>query len=287
MREPAAAPRGLTSAAAMWFNRKALASATIALTQWLRARLPAPVRVVLRPPVRGLRLARRVVREEYRAWQEMRDFKPTLEKVAWPLTMVPQNRLVHLARLVRRVLAENVRGDFVECGVWRGGAAFLMADLLRRAGVSDRKVWLFDSFEGLPPPQELDGPRAVAYARDTDSPLYFDNCRASLEEVQRSAQRLQVSSYTEFVQGWFEETLPATRARVGPIALLRLDCDWYKSVRCCLDNLYDQVVEGGFVVFDDYFSYEGCAIAVHEFLAERRLPHRLETDNRSACFRKT
>jgi O-methyltransferase len=206
---------------------------------------------------------------------ETRDL-PTLDKVR-PFTQVPVESLADLAHLVREVLAHDIPGDFVECGVWRGGASFLMADLLRQAGVRDRKVWLFDSFEGLPAPEEVDGPAAMAYAKNTDSHLYLDNCRVSLEEVQRSATELGLASYTEFIKGWFDQTLPANRGRIGPIAILRIDCDWYSSVRCCLENLYDQVVEGGFVVFDDYYIFDGCAIAVHEFLGKRRLAHRIES----------
>jgi len=208
-------------------------------------------------------------------WQVF-DFAATLEKVR-PFTMVPTEALVDLARQVQAVLTCGIPGDFVECGVWRGGAAFLMADLLRQAGVRDRKVWLFDSFEGLPPPEEIDGPAATEYVKNTDGPWYFDNCRVSLEEVQRTARGLGLASYTELVKGWFNQTLPAYRQRIGPIAILRIDCDWYASVRCCLDNLFDQVVDGGFVIFDDYYTFEGCAIAVHEFLGERRLSHRLES----------
>src|SRR5262249_14369341 len=136
----------------------------------------------------------------------------------------------------------------------------------------DRKVWLFDSFEGMPPPEEIDGPAAAEWARST-----ADNTRAALEEVQRSAEELGLTPYTEFVKGWFDQTLPENRRRVGPIAVLRVDCDWYASVRCCLDNLYDQVVDGGFIVFDDYYYFDGCTLAVHDFLSERRLPHRLES----------
>src|SRR5262249_38613244 len=89
--------------------------------------------------------------------------------------------------------------------------------------------------------------------------------------------RLTLEPYVECVKGWFDQSLPENRDRVGPIALLRLDCDWYASVRSCLDNLYDQVADGGFIVLDDYYSFEGCAIAAHEFLGERKLPHRIET----------
>src|SRR5437016_11334268 len=117
----------------------------------------------------------------------------------------------------------------------------------------------------------------MAYTKNTDSRSYFDNCRASLQEVQRIATELGLASYTEFVKGWFEQTLPTNRDRVGPIAILRIDCDWYSSVQCCLENLYDQVVDGGFVIFDDYYAFDGCAVAVHEFLGKRGLSHRLES----------
>jgi O-methyltransferase len=214
---------------------------------------------------------------------------PDLQRVQ-PLTMVPETGLRDLADQVKFVLANGVPGVFVECGVWLGGAAFLVADLLRQAGARDRKVWLFDSFEGLPTPEVIDGPRALAFARNTGSPRYFDNCRASLGEVRRNAERLEVAEYTEFVKGWFTDTLPAHRARVGPIAILRIDADWYASVRCCLAELYDQVVEGGLVVVDDYYTYDGCARAVHEFLGSRGLDHQLEGTARNAgagvVFRK-
>jgi hypothetical protein len=98
-----------------------------------------------------------------------------------------------------------------------------------------------------------------------------------MAEVWHTADQLGLAPYFEFVPGWFHETLPTARERIGPTAILRIDCDWYASVRACLDNLYDQVVDGGFVVLDDYFAYDGCAVAVHEFLGNRRLAHRIES----------
>jgi hypothetical protein len=204
------------------------------------------------------------------------DLRPMLERIR-PFTMVPEESLVDLADLVKVILTSDTPGAFVECGVWRGGTSFLIADLLRRAGIRDRKVWLCDSFEGLPPPASIDGPAAIAFAQNTDSPFYFDNCRASLADVQQTAAKLGLSSYTEFLPGWFQDTLLTNRARIGPIGLLRLDGDWYASTLCCLEALYDQVVDGGFIILDDYFTYEGCAIAVHEFLGKRRLAHRIES----------
>jgi O-methyltransferase len=209
------------------------------------------------------------------AEREVRELGPILDLVG-PLTTTPRDALIDLARLVRAVLRFNVPGAIVECGSWCGGAGFLMAELLRQAGARDRKVWLFDSFEGLPPPQEVDGPSALEYAADTDSPDYRDNLRASFEEVRRTAAELGLAPYTECVKGWFEETLPAWRERIGPIALLRVDGNWYASVRCCLEALGDQVVDEGFIIFHTYYTYDGCAKAAHEFLAGRGLPYRIE-----------
>jgi O-methyltransferase len=206
--------------------------------------------------------------------------EPILKRVL-PYTMVERPALVDLARQVQTVLAENVPGDFVECGVWRGGASFLMADLLREVGAADRKVWMLDSFEGVPPPEDIDGPFARAlWAKD--------NAAGSVppDEVLTAASELGLDSHTELVKGWFDETLPVVRHRIGPIAILRIDCDWYSGVRCCLENLYDQVAAGGFVIIDDYYWFDGCAVAVHEFLGERRLPHRLESSARVCFFRK-
>src|SRR5205814_7704797 len=98
----------------------------------------------------------------------------TLDRIR-PFTMVPVESLIELAQQVRAVLLYDIAGSFVECGVWRGGASFLMAELLKQADVHERKVRLFDSFEGIPPPQQIDGSRALEWARDTEGPRYFDN----------------------------------------------------------------------------------------------------------------
>jgi hypothetical protein len=212
------------------------------------------------------------------AWLTARNLAPTLDLVR-PFVMPPVSvdALVDLANLVQLVLEQNIPGDFVECGVWRGGGGFLMADLLRQSGVVDRRVWLCDSFQGMPAVDAIDGPAAIAEASDPEGPLSVDNSRVAMKDVRETAVQLGLASYIEFVPGWFHETLHAKRDIIGPIAILRLDCDWYASVRACLDNLYDQVVDGGFVVLDDYFAYDGCAVAVHEFLGSRRLAHRIES----------
>jgi len=152
-----------------------------------------------------------------------------------------------------------------------------MAELLKQAGVQNRRVWLFDSFDGMPPVEPIDGTGALLEANNPESFLSAEKSRVPMEEVQRTADELGLSAYLNFVRGWFSETLPQNSRVIGTIALLHIDCDWYSSVRCCLENLYDQVAEGGFVFLDDYYHYDGCTAAVHEFFANRRLPYRIET----------
>jgi O-methyltransferase len=147
--------------------------------------------------------------------KNLHQITPILDKIR-PFTMVSSAALVDLPFQVQYLLAQHIPGNFVECGVWRGGAAFLIAELLRQAGVTHRKVWLFDSFEGLPPPEAIDGASAMAYAKNINNPRYFDNCRAPLQQVQGIATELGLASYTEFVKGWFDQTLPTHRDRVGP-----------------------------------------------------------------------
>ena len=153
-------------------------------------------------------------------------------------------------------------GCVVECGVWRGGMSAGMAEVLG----ADRQYFLFDSFEGLPTASEdLDGTAAVAWQSDTKSPNYYNNCSA---EEAEAATAMKLSGATSFslVKGWFDQTLP----RFTPpceIALLRLDGDWYDSTRVCLESLYPHVAFGGIVIVDDYYSWDGCARAVNEFIS--------------------
>lgn len=172
-----------------------------------------------------------------------------------PFTMLSEDALRELALQVKAVEAFDVAGAVVECGVWKGGAAFLAAELVRDAS-DDRKVWLFDSFESLPSPHEIGG--------------------AAAEEVRRNAVTLGVEPYVEIVEGPFDRTLALNGSRIGSVALLRLDCECYESTKTCLTELYDLVAPGGLVAIDDYYTHDGCSRAVHEFLARRRLSHRIE-----------
>jgi O-methyltransferase len=202
-------------------------------------------------------LARTV--ELVRFAKDERRFRKTFRKYR-EFTMIPENIYIgnlHLASTVR-----NISGDVIECGTWRGGMIAGIADVLG----SDRNYRLFDSYEGLPPAKEIDGEAALAWQRDTSSPGYYNNCRASEDEA-RQAMSMSVATDYTLVKGWFNETLPC--ANVGPIALLRMDADWYDSTKAILENLADRVVPGGLIVVDDYYVYQGCARAVNEFAVAR------------------
>jgi O-methyltransferase len=167
-------------------------------------------------------------------------------------------------------------GCIVECGTWRGGMIAGIADLLG----SGRSYYLYDSFQGLPPATEIDGELARRWQADTASPTYYNNCAASEEEARTAMSRSAAKTY-RIVKGWFEETLPKERPS-EPIALLRMDADWYESTKCILDNLIPRMAPGGMVIVDDYYAWEGCTAAVNEFVAARKW--QIRQSKRGVCF---
>ncbi|HEV2815930.1 MAG TPA: TylF/MycF/NovP-related O-methyltransferase [Allosphingosinicella sp.] len=200
-------------------------------------------------------------------------------------TMLPRGRLVSLFDQSVFCARQGIRGAFVECGVWKGGGVGLMAAALLEEGEDERHLHLFDSFTDIcAPDPEMDGARALqevsgreVRAGPNPTPLtgIYDRlgghgtiaaCRALIEgRIGYPPERVH------YHQGWFQDTLPEQAAAIGEIALLRLDGDWYASTKVCLEHLYDQVVPRGFVIIDDYGTYEGCRKAVDEFLAARGL----------------
>jgi hypothetical protein len=154
----------------------------------------------------------------------------------------------------------RIPGCIIECGVWRGGMIAGFADVLG----PDRKYFLFDSFQGLPPAEEIDGPAALRWQAEKDDPEYHDNCKAAADDA-RTAMRLSAATHFSLLKGWFDETIPTFKPP-EPIAVLRLDADWYESTLTCLKHLYPHVAPGGVVIIDDYWEWDGCARAVHEFV---------------------
>jgi hypothetical protein len=188
-----------------------------------------------------------------------------------PYTMVGFERLMNAYDIVRHAEEKGLQGAIVECGVFKGGSAAVMT----MAGSPQRQIWLFDSFEGLPEPGEHDGAMAVEYAgqRAGGALEPIGQCVGPLDVVKELFfEKLRIDpARLNIRQGWFQDTLPVAKHEIGPIAVLRLDGDWYESTKVCLDHLYDLVVPGGYLLIDDYGYWEGCKRAVDEFLAARKL----------------
>ncbi len=182
----------------------------------------------------------------------------------WPPeaeTMIGLIRLENLKRCIVDVVEDQVPGDLVETGVWRGGGTIFMRGVLKAYGVKDRKVWAADSFEGLPRPD------AIHYPADKGSVLYAQRLLAvSLEEVRANFRRYGLlDDQVKFLKGWFRDTLPI--APIEQIAVLRLDGDLYESTMDGLKYLYPKLSSGGYVIVDDYYSNETCRLAVTDFRA--------------------
>lgn len=198
------------------------------------------------------------------------------------LTMIGRARLNNLHACAVRVLRDGVPGDFMEAGVWRGGASILMRGVLKAYGIADRLVWLADSFEGLPAPDNAHFPA------DAGSTLHeLPELAISLDTVKRNFARFDLlDDQLRFIKGFFSDTLPT--APVDKLALLRLDGDMYESTYVSLTNLYDRLSPGGYVLIDDYNCYPSCKQAVADFAAQRKLSFQIEeVDWTGAYWRKT
>jgi hypothetical protein len=178
-------------------------------------------------------------------------------------TLVGMRRLDNIQACVDDVISNDVPGDLLEAGVWRGGASIFMRGMLKARGITDRTAWLADSFEGLPAP-DLD-----RYPADEGMKLHeLPIMAVSLEQVKENFAAFDLlDDQVKFMKGWFRDTLP--QAPVGELAVLRADGDMYESTTQILDNLYDKVSPGGYVIIDDYGDYGACRQAVDEF-RERR-----------------
>lgn len=183
----------------------------------------------------------------------------------WPSrahTMIGLARLDNIHYCVKEVLRAGVPGDLIETGVWRGGATIFMRGLLKAYGVTDRTVWVADSFEGLPR-----GDR-VRYPKESKAEFHsFRDLAVPLEEVRRNFERYGLlDDQVRFLKGWFRDTLPS--APIDRLAVMRLDGDMYESTMDALVNLYPKLSDGGFVIIDDYNGEPSCNDAVDDFRRE-------------------
>lgn len=195
-------------------------------------------------------------------------------------TMIGKKRLDNLQYCIETVLAGEIRGDFIETGIWRGGACIFMRGVLMAHGVTDRVVWAADSFEGVPPP---------TWKEDADFDIsrnVYPVLAVPLEEVKALFARYGLlDDQVRFLKGWFRDSLRA--APIERLAILRLDGDLYESTMDALMPLYDKVARGGFVIVDDYGSCPPCRQAIDDFRARFGVSAPLQPiDTHSVYWRK-
>lgn len=192
------------------------------------------------------------------------DARLRAEGLDWPAfgySMIGTTRLDNVEWCIRTVVADSVPGDLIETGVWRGGSAIFMRAVLKQLGVADRRVWVADSFEGLPKPTNPHDRADAAW--DMSENRYL---AVSLEQVRANFARFGLlDDQVHFLKGWFRDTLPT--APIERLALLRLDGDMYEATMDALTNLYAKVSPGGFVIVDDYASWPACRLAVGDYRA--------------------
>jgi hypothetical protein len=184
-------------------------------------------------------------------------------------TMVPKITYINNLRLASRM--QDVQGAIVECGTWKGG---MIAGIACCLG-NKRNYLLFDSFEGLPVAGELDGNAAIEWQKNTTDDLFHDNCSASMEEAARAMALANIQA-PRLIKGWFKDTLPNFSIPEG-IAILRMDGDCYESTIEILDNFFPQVLPGGLIIIDDYYTWDGYTRAVHDYLSKHKRPERIRS----------
>lgn len=205
------------------------------------------------------------------------------------ITMLPMVRLNNLQSCIEEVLKNNIAGDFIETGVWRGGATIFMRGALKAHGSTDRTVWVADSFEGLPKPDKEAFPiEAKAHEGPVMSKL-FNHYAAGLEDVKRNFEAYGLlDGQVRFLKGWFKDTLPT--APIGKLAIMRLDGDYYESTRDPLENLYHKLSVGGFVIIDDYGedTWTYCRKAVEDFREKQGIKDPLiKVDSKCSYWQRT
>ena len=203
----------------------------------------------------------------------------------WPVpllahTMIGMKRLNNLQMCIEQIITDDIPGDFIETGVWKGGSTIFMRGALNILGDTTRNVWVADSFQGLPPPN------TDAYPEDKGDIHYtIDGLRISMEQVKANfAGYGLLDERVKFLKGWFSETLPT--APIERLSLLRLDGDMYESTMDALKSLYHKLSPGGYVIVDD-FCIPSCRRAVEDFRRDMNIDEEIiEIDGTGVHWRR-
>jgi len=192
-------------------------------------------------------------------------------------SMIGRARINNIRTLLDRVVADGIPGDLIETGVWRGGATLLMRGFLAAHNITDRKVWVADSFAGLPVPSH---PADAGYDFSVAVAPVLAVSRDEVEDLFRRYDLLD--DQVGFLEGWFSDTLP--NAPIDQLALMRLDGDLYESTMDAITALYDKLSPGGYVIVDDYNDFEPCRRAITEFRESRGIRSDLHTVDWTAVY---
>jgi hypothetical protein len=196
-------------------------------------------------------------------------------------TMIGRKRLNNLQFCIEEVIKSGIPGDLIETGIWRGGATIFMRGVLAAYGITDRRVWAADSFQGVPPP-------SLPQDSGVDiSAKFFPVLSVGVHEVRALFDRYGLlDEQTIFLEGWFKDTL--AKAPITSLAVLRLDGDLYESTMDALDPLYAKVASGGFIIVDDYHALPQCERAITEFRDAHRISDPIQIiDGASVFWRKS
>lgn len=197
-------------------------------------------------------------------------------------TMIGMKRLENLIDCTKKVIEENITGDFIETGVWRGGAVIMMKGILQAYGVEDRQVWVADSFEGVPKPSP------EKYPLDKKDNLYtYKELSVPEEEVIKNFKKYNLyDANVKILKGWFKDTLH--KAQINKLAILRLDGDLYESTMDALKALYPKLSVGGYCIIDDYGTFPYCKAAVDDYRNKLNITEEIiNIDDWGVYWRKT
>ena len=200
-----------------------------------------------------------------------------------PFTMTSRVRLFTLYEATKYIIQNNIPGDFIECGVWKGGSSMLIAKYLESQSVHNRRVYLFDTFTGMPEPKEVD----VSMSNSkTDALSIWKKKKngwwvSSEEEVSKNMLLTGLKdSQFAIIKGKVEETIPSTLSDCSAASLVRLDTDWYESTAHELKYLYPLLSRQGVLIIDDYGSWGGAKKATDEYFNNTVLLQRIDRSSR-------
>jgi O-methyltransferase len=189
------------------------------------------------------------------------------------MTQLNEERLLCNINSIQHIVQNDVDGDIVEIGVWRGGSVLSMLLTLESLGVFDRTIHLYDTFDGMTKPTEFDvfnGVHANEFTKiHYNSDDISEMCKILVDEVKNNIKTN--STYPSNLINYHKGDILKNTFFPTKISVLRLDTDWYESTKFELENFYDLVSENGVIIIDDYNCWDGAKKAVHEFLEDRKL----------------